>query len=172
MTLQVRRVVTGHDASGNAVLSTDETLTAVSRGAGAGIAGCEIWGTEHMPVDNSPAAEAAQRAGFVNPASRHKNYVGTGDGTVIRITEWAPGAPRVAHRTETVDYGIVLSGEIDLECDEGEVAHLKAGDVVIQRGTMHTWVNTGSVPAVVAFVLIDAKPVEVNGTEMRAAFPA
>jgi quercetin dioxygenase-like cupin family protein len=172
MTLQVRRVVTGHDTSGNAVISTDETLTAVSRGAGANITGCEIWSTEHMPVDNSPATEAAQRAGFINHDIPHMNYVGTGDGTVIRITEWAPGAPRLAHRTETVDYAIVLSGEIDLECDKGEVAHLKTGDVAVQRGTMHTWVNNGSVPAVIAFILIDAKPVEVNGTEMRTVFPA
>ena len=52
-----------------------------------------------------------------------------------------------------------------------EVVHLRPGDVLIQRGTIHTWVNKGSVPAVIAFILIDAKPVEVNGTEMRTVFP-
>jgi hypothetical protein len=65
----------------------------------------------------------------------------------------------------------VLSGEIDCELENGEVAHLKSGDVVIQRGTIHTWVNRGSVPAVTAFILIDAMPVEVNGKEMRTVFP-
>jgi mannose-6-phosphate isomerase-like protein (cupin superfamily) len=64
-----------------------------------------------------------------------------------------------------------LSGEIDCELENGEVVHLKPGDVMIQRGTIHTWVNRGSVPAVIAFILIDAKPVEVNGNEMRTFFP-
>jgi uncharacterized cupin superfamily protein len=168
MTLQVRRVVTGHDANGNAVVATDERLTAVSRRIGANITGCEIWSTDRMPVDNSEAAGAAQRAGFV----KRYNYVGTGQGTTIRITEWAPGHARFTHRTETVDYAILLSGEIDLELENGEVVHLKPGDVVVQRGTTHTWVNRGTVPAVTAFILIDAKPAEVNGELLRTIFPA
>lgn len=168
MTLQVRRVVTGHDAKGKAVVATDERLTAVSRRIGANITGCEIWSTDRMPVDNSAAADAAQRAGFV----RRYNYVGTSEGVTFRITEWAPGHARFTHRTETLDYAILLSGEIDLELDDGEVVHLKPGDVVVQRGTIHTWVNRGSVPAVTAFILIDARPAEVNGELLRTHFPA
>ncbi len=76
------------------------------------------------------------------------------------------------HRTETVDYALLLSGECDLELDSGEVAHLKPGDVVVQRGTMHAWVNNGSVPCVFAFILIDAKPDSVGGQELRTHFPA
>jgi len=168
MTLEVRRIVTGHDADGKAVVITDERLTAVSRRIGANITGCEIWSTDRMPVDNSAAADAAQRAGFI----KRYNYVGTGQGTTIRVTEWAPGHARFTHRTETVDYAILLSGEIDLELDNGETVHLKPGDVVVQRGTIHTWINRGSVPAVTAFILIDAKPAEVNGEELRTLFPA
>ena len=168
MTLQVRRIVTGHDAEGKAVVASDERLTAVSRRIGANITGCEIWSTEGMPVDNSKAAGAAQRAGFV----KRYNYVGTGEGTTFRITEWAPGHARFTHRTETVDYAILLSGEIDLELENGVVVQLKPGDVVVQRGTTHTWVNRGSVPAVTAFILIDARPAEVNGELMRTLFPA
>jgi mannose-6-phosphate isomerase-like protein (cupin superfamily) len=168
MTLVVRRVVTGHDAKGKAVVASDERITAVSRRIGANITGCEIWSTDRMPVDNSEAAGAAQRAGFV----KRYNYVGTGQGTTIRITEWAPGHARFTHRTETVDYAIVLSGEIDLELENDEVVHLKPGDVVVQRGTTHTWLNRGSVPAVTAFILIDAKPAEVNGELLRTIFPA
>jgi len=168
MTLQVRRIVTGHDTDGKAVVASDERLTAVSRRIGANITGCEIWSTDRMPVDNSAAADAAQRAGFV----KRYNYVGTGQGTTIRITEWAPGHARFTHRTETVDYAILLSGEIDLELDNVETVHLKPGDVVVQRGTIHTWINRGSVPAVTAFILIDAKPAEVNGEELRTVFPA
>ena len=62
---------------------------------------------------------------------------------MIRITEFAPGAPKFMHRTETVDYALLLSGECDLELDSGEVVHMKPGDIVVQRGTMHAWVNNG-----------------------------
>src|SRR6202049_4111975 len=121
-----------------------------------------------MPVDNSDDSDAAQRNGFVT----RYNYVGTGQGTVIRITEFAPGAPKFMHRTETVDYALLLSGECDLELDSGEVAHLKAGDIVVQRGTMHAWVNNGTAPCVFAFILIDAEPANVAGQELRTHFPA
>jgi uncharacterized cupin superfamily protein len=166
MTLQVRRVVTGHDANGKAVVVSDESLTAVPRRPGAAITGCEIWSTDGMPVDNSRESDAAQRAGFV---TRH-NYVGSGQGTTCRITEFAPGHGRFPHRTETVDYAILLSGEIDLELDFDEVVHLKAGDVVVQRGTMHTWINKGAVPAVFAFILIDAHPAQAGGEVLRTVY--
>src|SRR5260370_29228094 len=155
--MEIRRIVTDHNASGKAIVKTDEQVTAVARVA-AGISGCEIWSTDQMPIDNSAAADAAQRTGFV----KHNNYVGNGGGSIFRINEWAPGHARFTHRTETMDYAIVLSGEIELEFDSGEVIHLKSGDVVVQRGTMHTWVNRGSVPAVTAFILIDPQPVEGN----------
>ncbi|HEX2829222.1 MAG TPA: cupin domain-containing protein [Burkholderiales bacterium] len=166
MTLRVRRVVTGHDTNGKAVIASDETLTAVPRRIGGNITGCEIWSTDRMPVDNSREADAAQRAGFV---VRH-NYVGNGQGTTCRITEFAPGHGRFPHRTETVDYAILLSGEIDLELDGDEVVHLKAGDVVVQRGTLHTWINHGPVPAVFAFILIDANPAEADGELLRTVY--
>ena len=166
MTLRVRRVVTGHDANGKAVVATDEMLTAMPRRVGSDITGCEIWSTDRMPVDNSRETDAAQRAGFV---VRH-NYVGSGQGTTCRITQFAPGHGPFPHRTETVDYAILLSGEIDLELDGDEVVHLKPGDVVVQRGTMHTWINKGTVPAVFAFILIDAQPAEVNGELLRTVY--
>jgi quercetin dioxygenase-like cupin family protein len=168
MALEVRRIVTGHDANGKAVVKTDETLAAVGRLGRPHIAGCEIWSTDRMPVDNSDESEAAQRKGFVT----RYNYVGTGQGTVIRITEFAPGAPKFMHRTETVDYALLLSGECDLELGSGEVVHLKPGDVVVQRGTMHAWVNSGSAPAVFAFILIDADPANVESQDLRTHFPA
>ncbi|HZU89948.1 MAG TPA: cupin domain-containing protein, partial [Stellaceae bacterium] len=93
-------------------------------------------------------------------------------GTVIRITEIAPGAPKFMHRTETLDYALLLSGECDLELDSGEIVHLKAGDVVVQRGTMHAWVNNGTAPCVFAFVLIDAMPATVGGAALRTHYPA
>jgi quercetin dioxygenase-like cupin family protein len=167
MTLQVRRIVTGHDAKGNAIAVTDEQINAVPR-IGRNISGCEIWSTNEMPADNSADAEAAQRAGFV----KRYNWVGSGQGTTFRINEFAPGHARFTHRTETLDYAVLLSGEIDLELDAGEVVRLKPRDVVIQRGTVHTWVNRGTVPAVIAFILIDADPVTVNNKKLGTLFPA
>ena len=168
MTLEVRRVVTGHDAAGKAVVTSDERMIGTTRPGRAGIARCEIWSTNQMPVDNSDAAAAEQRKGFV---VQH-NYVGSGQGTVVRITEFAPGAPKFMHRTETLDYAILLSGECDLELDDGKTLHLTQGDVVVQRGTMHAWVNTGTQPCVFAFVLIDAKPTEAGGRSLRTHYPA
>jgi quercetin dioxygenase-like cupin family protein len=169
MTLEVRRIVTGHDANGKAIVASDERMVGVSAAARPYISRCEIWSTDTMPVDNSEGAAAeAQRKGFV---VRH-NYVGSGQGTVIRITEFAPGSPAFMHRTETVDYAILLSGECDLELDDGETVHLKPGDIVVQRGTMHAWVNTGTTPCVFAFILIDADPVEAGGQQLTTHYPA
>jgi quercetin dioxygenase-like cupin family protein len=90
-----------------------------------------------MPVDNSMEGEAAQRAGFV----KKYNYVGSGQGTTIRIVEWAPGHAMFLHRTETMDYSIVLSGEIDVEFDSGLVVTMRQGDVIVMRGVTHNWKN-------------------------------
>ncbi len=162
MTLEVRRIVTGHDANGRAVIKTDEQLTAVSRLGHSDIIGCEIWSTDTMPVDNSEESDAAQRKGLVT----RYNYVGTGQGALLRINQFAPGSKTFMHRTETLDYGIILSGECDLVLDSGEVVHVKSGDVIVERGTMHAWINNGSEPCVAAAFLIDARPVIVAGKEL------
>ena len=169
MALRVRRIVTGHDAGGKAIVATDETMDGVASPARPYISRCEIWSTDRMPVDNSEGAAAdVQRAGFV----KRYNYVGTGQGSVIRITEFAPGAPKFMHRTETVDYAILLSGECDLELDDGKTVHMKQGDIVVQRGTMHAWVNNGTEPCVFAFILIDADPVQTGGQSLTTHYPA
>ena len=169
MALNVRRIVTGHDPNGRAVVATDETFSAAESPTRPGISRVEIWSTDAMPVDNSEgAAGDAQRKGFV----KRYNYVGTGQGTVVRVTAFAPGAPGFMHRTETVDYAILLSGECDLELDDGKTVPMKPGDICVQRGTMHAWVNKGTVPAVFAFVLIDADPVEIAGEKLTTHYPA
>src|SRR5437763_15972801 len=168
MPWEVRRIVTGHDANGKAIVATDERITAASAANRPYISRVEVLSTDKMPVDNSEAAAEAQRKGFV---VRH-NYVGSGQGSVIRITEFAPGAPKFMHRTETVDYAILLSGECDLELDDGKMVHLTEGDVVVQRGTMHAWVNNSAAPCVFAFILIDAEPVEAGGQSLTTHYPA
>ena len=155
MTLEVRRIVTGHDAAGKAVIASDERMVGSTRAGRGGIARCEIWSTNRMPVDNAESAAAEQKKGFV-----------------VRIVEFAPGSPKFMHRTETLDYAIVLSGECDMELDNGKTVHVRQGDVVVQRGTMHAWVNTGTQPCVFAFVLIDADPAEAGGQSLRTHYPA
>src|SRR5437764_10323375 len=168
MTLDVRRIVTGHDTTGKAIVASDERLQAAESPTRPGISRVEIWSTDTMPVDNSEGEAAeAQRAGFV----KRYNYVGSGQGTVIRVTEFAPGSPGFMHRTETVDYAILLKGECDLELDDGKTVHLKQGDIVVQRGTMHAWVNNGSQPCTFAFILIDADPVEISGKNLTTHYP-
>jgi quercetin dioxygenase-like cupin family protein len=156
MALQVRRVVTGHDANGRAVVKIDEISKNLVSGR-PGQMGCVVWTTESFPVDNTGDADEALRK------------VGTTlkNGTVFRVIEFGPGVTPRNHRTDSIDYAVVLSGEIDMELD-GAVVHLKAGDVLVQRGTIHNWVNRGTQPCVMAFVLIDAKPVEVGGKVLNA----
>jgi len=156
MAFQVRRVVTGHDASGRAVVKIDE----VSRNIGSsrpGATACVVWTTESFPVNNTGDADEALKK------------IGTTlkDGTVLRVIEFAPGVAPRNHRTDSVDYIIVMSGEIDMEL-EGSVVHLRTGDVLVQRGTIHNWVNRGTTPCVIAAILIDAKPVEVGGKVLNA----
>jgi quercetin dioxygenase-like cupin family protein len=169
MALEVRRIVTGHDEFGKGIVVSDEKLSAVSRGLGASISGCEIWSTNSMPVDNSMEAEATQRAGFV----KKYNYVGTGQGTTARIVEWAPAHAMFPHRTETMDYSIVLSGEIDVEFDSGQVVTMKEGDIIVMRGVTHTWKNKSTTrPAVTAFILIDAAAFVAGGEKRGVLYPA
>ena len=78
------------------------------------------------------------------------------DGTVFRLVEYQPGVAPRNHRTETVDYAIVLSGEIEMDLD-GTLVRLRQGDALVQRNTIHNWVNRGAQPCVIAFVLVPAR---------------
>ena len=156
MPLRVRRVVTAHDVKGRAVVKIDEVAKNLVSGR-PGQTACVVWSTESFPVDNTGECDEGLRE------------VGTtlNNGTVFRVVEFAPGvAPRV-HRTDSIDYAVVISGEIDMELDDA-VVQLKAGDVLVQRGTIHNWINRGFEPCVIAFVLIDAKSVAVGGKLLPA----
>jgi quercetin dioxygenase-like cupin family protein len=156
MALQIRRVVTGHDPSGRAVVKIDEVArNLVSSRAGA--TACVVWTTEGFPVDNTGEEDAGLR----------KTGTTLDNGTVFRILELAPGVTPRNHRTDSIDYAVVMSGEVDMELDDTKV-HLKAGDVLVQRGTIHNWVNHGTEPCVIAFVLIAAKPVTVGDKVLHA----
>ncbi len=170
-----RRVVTGHDAQGRSVIlmDGDSPHGFVAEKAG-GLHLTELWETTSSPADNSGGADAAEHERRIEPK---------GGGTVFRVIEYPPDSVRLKtlkpeeyfssmgaqaadaasrrhagmHKTDTVDYAIVLSGEIYAVLDEGEVL-LRAGDCLIQRGTSHAWSNRTQEPCAIAFVLVAAKP--------------
>jgi mannose-6-phosphate isomerase-like protein (cupin superfamily) len=176
MVHRIRRVVTGHDRNGKSVFVEDRKAPNVLEMASMpGVALTDLWRTATSPASNSGSKDAAAgRIKLEPPAS----------GTILRIVEFPPdkvwrkaanaskafasigagGAPDHAsgdammHATATVDYIIVLKGEIYAIMDKGE-KRLRAGDVLIQRGTNHSWSVRGKKPCVIAAVLVGAKPV-------------
>ena len=106
--------------------------------------------------------DAPEQSSKTEDPSQKKIGTFIDNGTVFRIVSFAPGVAPRNHRTDSIDYAVVMSGQIDMVMDIGTV-HLKAGDVLVQRGTIHDWVNNGSVPCVIAFTLITAKPVIAGG---------
>jgi quercetin dioxygenase-like cupin family protein len=170
-----RRFVTGHDASGKSVFILSDAVP-VTRGLGSGATQVtELWQTHATPADNSGNDDAAVGAFRLPPPA---------NGSVFRIVEYPPDAERIGmlrenvthddsgegytrdfaharhpgfHKTATIDYAVVLNGEIYALMDEGEEL-MRAGDVLEQRGTNHAWSNRTSETVRIAFVLIDALP--------------
>jgi quercetin dioxygenase-like cupin family protein len=165
--LRVRRVITGHDSEGKAVIAADEELPGLGLAEDQGRTNAtffQLWATHEMPVDLSDEAMGDQREGSMT------TILGTGSGSVLRIGVLEPGTRSPLHRTESLDYGICLEGECDMELDGGEVVTLRAGDVVVQRGTNHVWHNRSEAPCRFAWILLDAQPVEIGGRKLGASW--
>ncbi len=187
----VRRIITGHDDSGNAIILADgPPQRAISVGGSAGPTFFEIWHTPHAPSEITRREEEPSEDGLVlAPPS---------GGTRIRVIDFPPESDEIKqltdaqaraqfesiggagastagsrhplmHRTETIDYGIVLHGELTLILDDNETT-LHAGDIVIQRGTNHAWANRSDSTCRVAFILIDAQ--YADGLALDAPHPA
>ncbi len=148
MNLKVRRVVTGHNADGRAVVKIDEIAKNVKAGR-PGAQACVIWSTNGFTVDND---------GDVDPSAVEIGTTVEG-GSVFRVVRYEPGVTPRNHRTSSIDYAVVISGSIEMELDDGVVVKLDQGDLLVQRGTIHNWVNRGTEPCLIAFVLISGKPV-------------
>jgi len=156
MILNIRRVVTGHDAQGRSTVLIDEQVKNQHAPRPSAIFSV-IWSSEGFPVDNDSSDD---RAGVTVPTALD-------NGTVFRVVSFGPGVAPRNHRTSSLDYGVVMSGEIEMVLDTGSV-HLKPGDVLVQRGTIHDWINNGSEPCVIAFTLVGAKPVSAGGKTLDA----
>jgi len=159
----IRRVVTGHDDDNVAKVILDGPATNARTG-GSGNVSTLIWCTDAMPADiaigKTVEDMGARRLGTPPPPN----------GTRFAVIDFPPGNKPTMHRTETIDYVIVLSGRIDMDMDDSTVT-LQAGDIMIQRGTNHAWVNRSDAPARVAFVLIDAKPLGIGHPVQRGGTP-
>ena len=172
----MRRVVTGHNAAGKSVFVSDAASPHTLELPGMpGLVLTNLWITDGAPADSSGSPDAAARPVVLEPP---------GSGSIFRVVDFPPDAELLGkmdrgkafeamaahgamdrdasrhpgmHRTRTVDYALVLDGEIWALMDEGEVL-LRAGDCLIQRGTNHAWANRSDRPCRVAFILIDARP--------------
>ena len=155
MTWRVRRVVTGHNAAGKAVVLKDEIAGNVASRR-PGQQGCVVWTTDSSPADNTREVDgAAVTVGTTMP-----------NGTVFRIVRYEPGVTPRVHRSNSIDYAVVLEGSITMQLDDGAEVTLNPGDALVQRGTVHNWINRGNIACVIAFVLVDAKPVEIGGKRL------
>ena len=159
MSFPPRRVVTGNDELGRATVTSDQVLeNGVSRRPGH--KSFVLWTTEQVPANvdsvDQPHLTTLDRS--------------LTNGTVFRLAEYGPGVRSARHRTDSIDYAVVISGEIDLVLDN-ETVHLVAGDTLVQRATEHDWVNNGDTPCVVAFCLIGAMPPGGTATTDEAASP-
>jgi mannose-6-phosphate isomerase-like protein (cupin superfamily) len=154
----IRRVVTGHDENGKAIVLIDEVCTDFKEGRPNGFTR-NIWTTDTAPADNDGSDDKSARPG---------RFTMIENGSVFRILHFLPGVAKRVHRTDSIDYLVVMQGEIDMELDEGVEVHLKAGDVMVQRGTVHNWINRGTEPCTLAVILVHAKPVQAGGRTLEA----
>jgi hypothetical protein len=177
MLRKIRRIVTGHNAQGKSVIVSDAPsrhVLALLNDPPFGLT--DLWVTSSSPADNSGHADGAARSTITLEPPQ--------GGTIFRLVEFPPDQATAGkldrkklfeamhagaamdhegarhpgmHKTSTVDYAIVLSGEIYAMMDEGETL-MRAGDCLVQRGTNHAWSNRSQAPCLVAFVLVSANP--------------
>jgi quercetin dioxygenase-like cupin family protein len=150
----IRRVVTGHDRGNVAKVLTDGAATN-AKYPSPGTVSTLIWCSDRTPAA-IPMGENVEDMG-----ARILGTAPPANGTRFTVIDFPPGNKPHLHRTETLDYIIVLEGEIDMDMDDSTIT-LKAGDVMVQRGTNHAWANRSAVRARVAFVLIDAEPLGIG----------
>jgi quercetin dioxygenase-like cupin family protein len=155
----IRRIVTGH-AGDNVAGVLIEGPAQNTKTPRAGVASTLMWCTDAMPADIAAGKDVEDMGARILGTAPPEN------GTRFIVMEFAPGIASEMHRTETIDYIAVLDGEIDMDMDDSTVT-LKAGDVMVQRGTNHAWINRSKAPARLAIVLLDAKPLGIGHPRLR-----
>ena len=157
MLSNIRRIITGHNNEGAAVFVSDNQFETVVIPSG-DAAMATIWTTTSVPADLNDETDGRER----DAGTTLKG------GSVIRVVDMLPNASSPMHRSSSIDYGIIISGKIELELDNQEIRILGQGDIIVQRGTIHRWRNPSSDEICrIVFVLIQAKPYEVNGKALE-----
>jgi hypothetical protein len=144
--MKLRRIVTGHRADQAVVWKDGQPTNQFSKLQG--IVSTLVWSTDATPADYLHDEDMGERSLGIQPPS---------GGTRFSVLEIQPGNPAYMHRTDSIDYVICLAGEIDMDMDSGETVKMSAGDVMVQRGTSHSWVNRSKASCRLAVVLIDAR---------------
>jgi quercetin dioxygenase-like cupin family protein len=157
----IRRVITGHDDNNVAKVILEGPATNTKRPRD-GVSSTLMWCSDQMPADISIGENAedmgARILGTAPPAN----------GSRFIVMEFGPGIASEMHRTETIDYIVMLSGEIEMDMDmDDSTVKLRAGDIMVQRGTNHAWVNRSKAPARLAIVLLDAKSLGIGHPRLR-----
>lgn len=157
----IRRIVTGHTDDGTAIFVGDESYETIVIPSG-DAAMATIWTTATVPADCNDATDGRNR-----DAGTTLN-----GGSVIRVVDMLPNASSPFHRTNSIDYGIVISGKIELELDNQVFKTVEAGGIIVQRGTIHKWRNPSADEICrIVFVLIEAKPFQINGNALPDIAP-
>ncbi len=156
----VQRVVTGHDENGRARFRSEDVAPTKLVPSG-DAAMLTIWTTATVPADNNDETEGRER-----PTGTTLN-----GGSVIRICDILPHQESPMHRTNSIDYGIVMKGEIELELEDGVKTTIREGGVIVQRGTNHLWRNTSDAVCRIAFILIEAPAYLHEGKPLSEAKP-
>jgi quercetin dioxygenase-like cupin family protein len=157
MSNKIRRVVTGHNITGEAVFASDnEYETVVIPSGDAAMA--TIWTTTSVPADLNDETDGRER----DAGTTLKG------GSVIRVVDMLPNASSPMHRTSSIDYGIVISGKIELELDNHVFKTIEQGGIIVQRGTIHKWRNPSNEEICrIIFVLTESKPYEFKGKPLE-----
>ena len=157
MTNPIRRVVTGHNDEGTSIFVSDNQYETIIIPSG-DTAMATIWTTATVPADLNDETDGRER----DAGTTLKG------GSVIRIVDMLPNASSPLHRTNSIDYGIVMSGKIELELDNQVFKTVETGGIIVQRGTIHKWRNPSSEEICrIVFVLTEAKPFELNGVPLE-----
>jgi len=155
----IRRVITGHEGK-NVAKVILEGPAANTKTPREGVASTLMWCSDAMPADISIGEKVEDMGARILGTAPPEN------GSRFIVMEFAPGVESEMHRTETIDYIVMLDGEIDMDMDDSTVK-LRAGDIMVQRGTNHAWVNRSKAQARMAIVLLDAEPLGIGHPRLR-----
>jgi quercetin dioxygenase-like cupin family protein len=157
---KINRYITTHDRSAKATFAAEVAEELPFQELPDGARFCLGYVTDTVPAQLHNEKDIQAYKGYL----KNKPGVMMPNGTVCRIVDMMPGATSPMHRTVSIDYGVVLEGEVELVLDSGEVKLMRRGDVAVQRGTMHAWRNASSTAwARMLYVLQEAEALTVNG---------